>query len=206
MSQQTIKHTRRYIQAEQKLITVASKIFNPLKAAHITVKELARQAKVGTSTFYRHFHSLIDFFHRHEKILKTASEHLVSDLSDKNLPPEKLFFQISRLLYLNRASVTFMFASKNDRVIRQIFWIFRPLITKNWPTYGHASDQRIYCFFVAEATEIIRLWAIGYDFQQDRVSEITRQLSFISKALAPTLAPIIVAKTTKPDPLPENYI
>lgn len=184
-------HTRRYQETERRLLVVAYKISKPLRETRITVRELVRRARISVSTFYRHFRSLLDFSRKHERVLVKAAEQLLVELSQKDLSKEAVFFRINRMFYLNRASVQFLLANNNDRAIRRAFWVLRPLITKEWPVYGKECDQKIYCFFVAEATETVKLWAISYHFWQNYIDDVTRQLVFIAKIIAPALAPMV---------------
>ena len=184
-------HTRRYQKTEEKLLNTAYNISTSDNKQPFTVHNLAYQARISTSTFYRHFRSLLDFSRRHEKKLKKAAELLYDELSQKDLPPEALFLRIVLLIYKGRSSVRLLLSKNDDRAIRAIFWVFRPLITKQWPSYGAASDRLIYSYFVAEATEAIRLWVIDQNFRQKHIETIANQVFFISKIIAPALAPII---------------
>lgn len=206
MEQELKKHTRRYHRTDKKFLRVAYRSLALSDGARVTIKEIAHQAGVNISTFYRHFRSLLDFSQRHRRLVKQASEQLLIELVAKNPSPEVLFFKINRLIYLNRASVRFLLASKDDQVIRQIFWILRPLITANWSSYGRISDQKIYCFFVAEATEAVRLWVVGHNFCRSYIDTVTRQLAAISRTAPRSLAPIVKAEGWDEKLLPEDYI
>lgn len=197
MAKEKASHTRRYRETDNRLMKVAYRISDPMHKTRITVRELVRRAKVGSSTFYRHFRSLLDFSHRHECALVGATERLLLDLSPKEMPPEAIFFMVNKMFYQNRGSVRLLLVNNDNQAIRQAIWILRPLLTKDWPTYGRESDRKIYCFFVAMTMETIRLWAINYKFRQDYIEVITRQMMFISKNIALVLAPLMKVEEGK---------
>lgn len=192
-----LSHTRRYRKTDEKLLSVAYRISGATRKTRITVKELARQARVSTSTFYRHFRNLLDFSRRHERAIREATERLLAESSGGSLDPGGVFFKVNRMFYLNRSSVRLLLANNNDRAVRWAFWAIRPLIVRGWPTYGLVSDRKIYCFFVAEATEAVKLWVVNYGFRQSYIEDITRQLVFISKMTAPMLAPLMKMEDEK---------
>lgn len=200
-----ISHTRRYRETEKKLMRIAYQISDSTHKTRITVQELVRRARIGSSTFYRHFRSLLDFSYRHERALVGAAERLLFDLSSKEKPPEAIFFMVNRMFYQNRGSVQLLLVNNGDRAIRQAFWVLRPLITRQWPTYGRVSDQKIYCFFVAMMTETIRLWAINYKFRQSYVEVVTKQMMFVSRNLGPALAPMMKAEEGKGLEVKDDY-
>ena len=205
---QTLKeHTRRYQKTEHKLVVAASEISSLANKEVFTVKGLAYRARVSASTFYRHFRNMLDFSNHHIDIIRQASEELLVHLNTQEaLAPEMVFFQINRMIYIHRTSVRFLFASEKDYAIRQVFWILKPLVTKNWASYGALLDQRIYCYFVVEATEAIRLWVIADGFRREHIDIVTSQQAFLAKKVSSAIMPIVKMEESDIVAIPDNYL
>ncbi|MBR1875165.1 TetR/AcrR family transcriptional regulator [Candidatus Saccharibacteria bacterium] len=148
-----------YFSTEKRILCALTKVLRRKKSISVYAREISREAKISSSAFYLHYHSLPDLIEENEsKILTGLNKEVRRILKRKHRTLESSYRNILIYLYQYREVLDVCIETENVGTLMKIMRILKPIITEKWNSYGIRVDEKIFAQFCANAIIEITLW------------------------------------------------
>ena len=147
-----------YFGTEKRILIAFAKLLKDHHSVDIRTSEVVREAGIATSSFYIHYHSLIDIIDKNERLILTGLDKIVSIQMQENSTIEKKLNNILFYLYRYRELLDVICGTHSISSPLNIMNHIRAIIECGWPNYCNTVRQRLYNLIIAEYLAELQLW------------------------------------------------
>ncbi|MDO4967186.1 MAG: hypothetical protein Q4E70_00225 [Candidatus Saccharibacteria bacterium] len=181
---------KNYFDTEKKLLSALARVLKEKRSFNIKTREVSREAKLAYSSFYIHHKSLSELVRVYEEaILSDVNLELKKALKTQNYSLEKSYQNILLALYRHRELLSVIINSRNIELPVKVIKTLKPLIVKDWRSYGRKTDEIIFYQLSAEIMTEIILWKTER-FAVDEISKHAHRLAILTNNAPKQFAPL----------------
>ena len=173
------KNNSVYFGTERRLLKATAKVLKKRHYLGLRTSEISRTAGLAGSSFYIHYRSLSDLIDKNQqKILKGLNRIIIQEKRHSG-GLESFFRNVLLYLHLHRELLDLVVEVENVQLPLLVTHKIRPIVTRNWNSYGKKIDDRIYLLFEFNCIAEFSIWR-SEKFSIDTLVEHSRRLTYFA--------------------------